>query len=86
MEAEPEAEYDPRVDPTRCIGCGLCPDMLPEVFTIPSHKGCAVAYDRDGWRPDRADQLELAAANCPVRAIVIDPDERVFPSGHAEVD
>lgn len=71
-------EFEPRIDPQRCIGCGLCPEILPEVFAIPNPKGCAVAYDQGGWKPDKADQLELAAANCPVQAIIIDPDELVF--------
>ena len=72
--------YDPCVDPSRCIGCGLCPDIAPEVFRIPHPKGCAVAYDPDGWKPDDADRIERAAANCPVRAIVLDPDDGPIPS------
>lgn len=68
-------EYDPRVDPAACIGCGLCPDMLPEVFTIRDFRGTAIAYDKDGWKPDKEDQLKLTAANCPVGAIHIDPQD-----------
>lgn len=78
MAGQKQESYDPRVDPSRCIGCGLCPEILPDVFRIPHHKGVAVAYDQDGWKPDKADKLEAAAANCPVRAIIIDPDEPVF--------
>jgi len=78
MTTRPSRTYDPRVDPTRCIGCGLCPEIMPEVFRIPHPKGCAVAYDPEGWLPDDGDRLEAAAENCPVRAIIIDPDEPVF--------
>lgn len=67
------SEYDPRVDQARCIGCGLCPDMLPEVFTIRDFRGSAIAYDKDGWKPDKEKELQLAADNCPVGAIHIYP-------------
>lgn len=78
MTIPKQEEYDPRVDPSRCIGCGLCPEILPEVFRIPHPMGVAVAYVGDGWKPDKADKLEAAATNCPVRAIIIDPNEAVF--------
>lgn len=78
MAAHERQSYDPHVDPSRCIRCSLCPEILPEIFRIPHLKGCAVAYDKDGWKPDRADDLEVAAANCSVQAIVLDPDEPVF--------
>lgn len=65
-------EYDPRVDPARCIGCGLCPDMLPEVFVMRDYRGAAVVHDKDGWKPDKEALLQRTAANCPVGAIHID--------------
>lgn len=66
---------DPRVDQARCIGCGLCPDILPEVFEIRDFRGAAVAHDKDGWKPDKREQLESAEENCPVGAIHTDPVE-----------
>lgn len=66
-------EYEPEVDQSQCIGCGLCPDMLGEVFDIGGHRGLAHVHDPDGWKsvPDGAEQLELAALNCPTGAISV---------------
>lgn len=70
-------EYKPRVDPKRCIGCGLCPDLMGEVFEMRDPRGRAFVTDPDGWKPDGAERLELTADNCPVGAILIDPDEKM---------
>lgn len=71
------AEYEPRVDQVQCIGCGLCPDMLDEVFRIPDHKGRAYVHDEDAWKsmPDGVERLETTAWNCPTGAILIQPEE-----------
>ena len=79
-DATPEDE--PRVDTQRCIGCGLCADMMEEVFALNDDKyGIAYVHDPDGWRPDGADLLESTAENCPVAAILLDPDAEVGPGG-----
>lgn len=67
-------QFDPRVDQATCIGCGLCPDMLGEVFHIRDPRGTAFVRDKDGWKPDQADRLQETAANCPVGAIEIEPE------------
>ncbi|MFC7216113.1 ferredoxin [Saliphagus sp. GCM10025334] len=68
-------KYEPRVDQKRCIGCGLCPEMMNEVFKMPAANGRAYVHNEDGWKPDGTEQLELTAQNCPVGAISIDPRE-----------
>lgn len=70
------ADYEPRVDQVQCIGCGLCPDMLGEVFRIPDHRGRAYVHD-DAWKsmPDGEELLVSTARNCPTGAILIDPTE-----------
>lgn len=75
-------EYEPRVAANRCIGCGLCADMMGEVFALNDEKfGIAYVHDADGWRPDREDLLKETAENCPVAAILLDPDGDVGPGG-----
>lgn len=74
MPAETDPEFEPGVDPRLCIGCDLCPRILPEVFTMADHRGVAYVHDADGWRPDKADQLREAQENCPVNAITIEPE------------
>lgn len=71
-----EPKYEPYVDAERCIGCGLCPDMLDSVFALNDDKfGIAYVHDSDAWRPDDTEQLELTAQNCPVDAINLYPDQ-----------
>lgn len=76
-ESSPMAAYEPRVDQPRCIGCGLCPDMLGEVFRLPDARGRAYVHDPDAWEsmPDGAERLESTAYNCPTGAILIEPEE-----------
>jgi ferredoxin len=81
---ESRTEYDPRVDSQRCIGCGLCPDMLGEVFALNHEKfGIAYVHDPEGWKLNGTGLLEETAYNCPVDAIVIDP-EAPLPSESSE--
>ena len=82
--SEPAADYDPRVNSQRCIGCGLCADMMGEVFGLNDDKfGIAYVHDRDAWRdgPDGQVLLEETAKNCPVAAIVLDPTTDIGPDG-----
>lgn len=75
MTTSDDERFDPRVDPTQCIGCDLCPRILPEVFTMADHRGVAYVHDQDGWKPDGVDRLREAEQNCPVNAIAIEPEE-----------
>ena len=53
-----------------CIGCGLCPSICPDVFTM-TDEGTAAAKEGavpPGWE----DQVREAADSCPVDAIELD--------------
>lgn len=51
-----------------CIGCGLCPNLCPGVFTM-TQEGVAAA--RDEIAPKYEDQVRETAESCPVHAIEI---------------
>ena len=53
---------------SNCIGCGLCPNLCPGVFTM-TEEGVAAA--RDEIFPDQYDQVKEAAESCPVNAIEV---------------
>ena len=51
-----------------CIGCGLCPNLCPGVFTM-TDEGVAAA--RDEIFPEQEAMAQEAAESCPVDAIEI---------------
>ena len=51
-----------------CIGCGLCTNLCPGVFTM-TDEGVAAA--RDEIFPEQEGQVQEAAESCPVSAIVV---------------
>lgn len=58
------------VDKDICIGCGLCPSMTPDVFSM-DDDGLAVAIEEDV--PEELEEsAEESANDCPVSAISID--------------
>ena len=57
------------VDRETCIGCGLCPEICPEVFKMDDENiavviGDVIASDQEALAKE-------AAASCPVEAIKI---------------
>ncbi len=60
-----------RIDLDRCIGCGTCEELCPEVFEV-GGDGFAgvVADDPSAW----ADRVIEAAESCPQDAIAVDED------------
>lgn len=52
-----------------CIGCGLCTNICPDVFTL-TDEGVAAA--RDEIAPELESQVEEAAESCPVDAIEVE--------------
>lgn len=59
-----------KVDKDTCIGCGLCPSLCPEVFSM-DDDGKAVAIS--GEVPEgEQDASKEAEESCPVDAISID--------------
>lgn len=59
------------VDPDRCQGHNRCHALAPTVFDI-DDLGYATAAPGD-LDPDLETAARLAAANCPERAITIEP-------------
>lgn len=57
------------VDQETCIGCGLCPQVCPEVFRMEGDK--AIAYT-DPVPAEYQDGAKEAAEQCPVNAITIE--------------
>jgi len=53
---------------SNCIGCGLCPNICPSVFTM-LDEGVAGARDEIG--PEQEAMVQEAAESCPVDAIEI---------------
>jgi len=58
------------VDKDICIGCGLCPDICPEVFSM-DDDGKAIAID-DDIPDDLIDSAKDAESQCPVEAIKVE--------------
>lgn len=56
------------VDQSVCIGCGLCTEICPEVFSLNDQ---GVAQATEVIPADSEDLAEEAADNCPVSAISI---------------
>lgn len=52
-----------------CIGCGLCPNICPQVFTM-TDAGTAAA--EGAVTAELEEQVREAADSCPVNAIEVD--------------
>lgn len=50
-----------------CIGCGLCPSLCPDVFTM-TDTGVAVAIESDVPKESEK-EAKNAMESCPVEAI-----------------
>ncbi len=61
-----------RVDSALCVGHGRCYEIAPAVFTDDERGHCIVISET--VPPEHKDQARRAQANCPERAISIDPD------------
>lgn len=59
-----------RVDKDLCLGCGICPDICPEVFEM-EDDGKAAAKAED-VPPEAETSCRDAAQQCPPEAIKIE--------------
>ena len=57
------------VDQETCIGCGLCPDLCPDIFEMDGDKA---VVKTETVPPEAAPSCREAADGCPVDAIAID--------------
>jgi len=55
-----------RIDQDKCIGCGLCEELLPEVFSMGRYR-CRVIQAE--IRPGQEEAAVAAAEDCPLGAI-----------------
>ncbi|MCF6466466.1 ferredoxin [Clostridium sp. Cult2] len=58
------------VDKSLCIGCGLCANICPEVFSM-DDDGLAVAIDQE-IDDSLIDLAKEAEESCPVDAITVE--------------
>jgi ferredoxin len=59
------------VDKNLCLGCGICPDICPEVFELDG--GGFAVVKGDTVPPEAEDNCRDAAEQCPETAIKIEP-------------
>ncbi len=55
-----------KVDKNKCIGCGLCANLCPDVFAMDSDGKSKVIAQKN------LDCARQAAASCPVMAITVE--------------
>ena len=65
------------IDNDKCIKCGLCASICPEVFVLREDGSIEVIYKNEnsvGKKIDKklVDDLEMAETGCPVKAITIE--------------
>lgn len=58
------------VDADLCIGCGVCPNLAPDVFEM-NDEGIAITKT-DPVPPEFEDVAKEAAEECPAEAIAIE--------------
>jgi ferredoxin len=58
------------VDAEKCIGCGSCIGIAPEVFELVNGKSSVKAdFDYDSLNEEAKQNVETSIASCPVQAI-----------------
>lgn len=55
------------IESDKCIGCGVCIQICPNVFSLDEAQGVARVL-----RPEGSECVEEARDSCPVSCIVID--------------
>jgi len=58
-----------KIDAELCIGCGVCVDICPEMFTMDEAEGKAVVKDNAACTGGCCKE---AADSCPTEAIIIE--------------
>ena len=55
-----------------CISCSLCMDIAPDVFDVPDGEDCRIHARARDFFAGKRDDIELAAADCPVEVIHVE--------------
>lgn len=58
-----------------CISCELCQDTAPEVFLVDNGDECTVRPDAARHFEALAEEIEMAAGDCPVEVIQLEREE-----------
>ena len=61
-----------RVDPDLCIGCGICPDVAPQIFEMGTDDKAHIKVDEDSIPENLQAACKDAADQCPQAAIIVD--------------
>jgi ferredoxin len=59
-----------------CISCKVCEDVAPKVFHVEGDETCVVRPDAGAWFESLREDIEEAAADCPVEVIHIEYADR----------
>ncbi len=59
-----------RIDEDLCIACGVCSDLVPDVFILEDEPYAEVIVDE--VPEDLEDDVREAAEECPTEAIIIE--------------
>ncbi|MFP4113458.1 MAG: ferredoxin [Spirochaetota bacterium] len=78
-----ETRYRAIVDQTRCIGCGLCEETMPDVFRLGDYAASVV---KSVLAADRWEELVIVTRDCPVGAISVENVPEDETSGNASGD
>ncbi len=67
------------IDKDKCIKCGLCASICPEVFVL-KEDGIEVIHKEESLIDKKAnkklsDDLKMAETSCPVKAITIEENK-----------
>ena len=55
-----------KIDKEKCIGCGMCPSICPNVFKMNNDENKAEVCDETG---DAEENIQMAIDACPAQAI-----------------
>lgn len=59
----------PKIDPEKCIACGLCPSIAASTFKINDDVGKAEVFNVTG---DDQATIQMAVDSCPTQAISLE--------------